>query len=369
MKKLLALLLTLLLLCSCSVQEEPAMDEPQSEAEISSEEEILEEPENKEEIDITGEISYKGKNGKIGIHKNGNPVTEPIFDEVIESEINFNGKRIYEVLVTEGKRRDFATDPKKGPYLIECPNTLHFLFDEDGNQINEKPLYEYYISEPYGFGNATYEWFLEGTYEGDYYRYSVKKDGTYYLHTKNSAGTHYIMGSPFRDEEFIQTEYYWGIHDQKYGVTDMEGNVILDNLYLRIDNTGRSDVMYAYIGWSFQTVDEVRVEIYDFDGNLISNEYNYIEGINQEDGYLLVAYCFGEEAGEICYDENGNPHEAGYWFVDDRGNKLSERFEYIEVERFRTQKSGFWEIEKVIVTDENGNEKEISYEPYKIYYE
>ena len=127
--------------------------------------------------------------------------------------------------------------------------------------------------------------------------------------------------------------------------------------------------MYAYIGWSFQTADEIRVEIYDFDGNLISNEYNYIESIIQGDGYFLVASCFGENAGEVCYDENGNPYEAGCWFVDDMGNKLSERFEHIEVERFRTQESGFWQIEKVIVTDENGNEKEISYEPYKIYYE
>ena len=89
----------------------------------------------------------------------------------------------------------------------------------------------------------------------------------------------------------------------------------------------------------------------------------------QEDGYFLVANCFGENAGEVCYDENGNPYEAGYWFVDDRGNKLSERFEHIEVERFMPEKGGLWQVEKVIVTDENGKEKEIPYESYKIYYE
>lgn len=366
MKKLFALLLTLLMLCSCGAEEEPVIEEPQSEEEVSESSEA--ETENKAEINITGEISYKGENGKIGIHKNGNPVTEPVFDEIIECEREFNGKKIYEVLVTDGKRKEFVADPKKGPYLMDFPNTLHYLFDENGNQINEKPLSEYYIMEPYSFGNGTYDWFVEGTYEGDYYLYSVKKDGTYYLHTKYSAGTDSIMGNSL-GEELIQTEYYWGTNSHKYGVTDMEGNVILDNLYLRIDNTGRNDLMYAYVGWSFQTADEVRVEIYDFDGNLISDEYNYIQRIMQEDGYFLVANCFGENAGEVCYDENGNPYEAGYWFVDDRGNKLSERFEHIEVERFMPEKGGLWQVEKVIVTDENGKEKEIPYEPYKIYYE
>ena len=368
MKKLFVLILALLMLCACSVEEEAIIEELQSEAEVSASESSEVETENKTEINITGEISYKGENGKIGIHKNGNPVTEPVFDEIIECEREFNGKRIYEVLVTEGKRKEFATDPKKGPYLIDCPNTLHYLFDENGNQINEKPLAEYYIMEPYSFGNGTYDWFVEGTYEGDYYLYSVKKDGTYYLHTKYSAGTNYIMSSPLREEKFIQTQYYYGNNLLKYGVTDMEGNVILDNLYLRIDNTGRNDIMYAYIGWSFQTADEVRVEIYDFDGNLISNEYNYIDRILQEGGYFLVASCFGEDAGEICCDEDGNPYEAGYWFIDDSGNKLSECFEYIEVERFMTEKGGLWQVEKVTVIDENGKEMEIPYEPYKIYY-
>ena len=94
MKKLFVLILALLLLCACGAEEEPVIEEPQSEAEVFESSEA--ETENKAEINITGEISYKGENGKIGIHKNGNPITEPVFDEIIECEREFNGKKIYE---------------------------------------------------------------------------------------------------------------------------------------------------------------------------------------------------------------------------------------------------------------------------------
>ena len=320
------------------------------------------------EMEIKDEVSYKGENGKFGFHKDGKPVTEPIFDEIIECQKEFNGKTIYEALITEGKRMEYATDPKKGPYLIECPNTLYYIFDEDGNQINKEPLANYYIMAPYSYGNGTYDWFLEGTHNGDYYRYSVRIDNTYYLHSKQSAGTYYIISNSKKGKEYINTVYHWNNMQTKHGLTDLEGNVILDNLYLSINPSSDNSFLYAYIGWAFQSADEVRLEIYDFEGNLINNEYNYVEQHNTEDYYFLVAYCFGEDAYEICCDENGDPYEAGCWFVDNSGNKLSERFEYIDVKRFMTEESNIWKVDKVIVTDINGTEKEISYEPYKINY-
>lgn len=364
-KMILIFVIAAMFLSACNAQE-PEENTSEVYENISHETEESETSEISEniEIEIKDEVSYKSENGKFGFHKNGTPITEPIFDEIIECQNEFNGKIIYEALITEGKRMEYATDPKKGPYFEEVPNTLYYIFDEDGNRINEEPLDDYYVMAPYSYGNGTYDWFLEGTHNGDYYKYSVKKDGSYFLHSKSSAGAYFILSNRATWEEYIETEYHWGVSQYKHGLTDLDGNVILENLYMSI-SAPYPDRIYAYIGWAFQSADEVRLEIYDFEGNLINNEYNYVEQHNTEDYYFLVAYCFGEDAYEICYDENGNPHEAGWWFVDESGNKLSERFEYISVEKYRLHDGGMWNIEKVTVTDENGTEKEISIEPYK----
>ena len=369
MKKLFAILLVLTMLSAC-VGEKPAENIPEVSEKTENTENTSRETQEQitaempEKIEIKDEVSYKGENGKFGFHKNGKPVTEPIFDEIIECQGEFKGKKIYEALITEGKRMEFVTDPKKGPHLEECPNTLYYIFDEDGNRINEEPLDDYYVMGPYSYGNGTYDWFLEGTHNGDYYKYSVRKDGTYFLHSKSSAGAYFVLSNRATWEEYIETEYHWGVSQYKHGLTDLDGNVILEDLYMSI-STPYPDRIYAYIGWAFQSADEVRLEIYDFEGNLINNEYNYVEQHNTEDYYFLVGYCFGESASEICCDENGDPHEAGWWFVDESGNKLSERFEHISVEKYMTYNGGMWNIEKVTVTDESGTEKEISIEPYK----
>ncbi len=342
---------------------------------VSSEEPVTEPPADEnpevpeeEKIEIIDKTAYRGENGKLGFHKNGVPVTEPIFDEINLCEEKFDEKKVYEGKYTDGKRIQFVPDSVNGPYLEEVPNVLYYLMDEDGNLMNEKPLENYYFLMPYGFGNATYDWFLDGTYAGDRYKYSAEKDGTYDLHTKESAGACSVLGNRANGKEYIETVYIWNLAQIKYGLTDLDGNVILEDIYARI-STPYDDRIYAYVGWGFQSADEIRLEIYDFEGNLINNSYNHIEQHNSEDGYFLVGYCFGENAYEICRDENGNPHEEGYWFVDESGNKLSERYERIYVEKYMTQDGGMWKIGKITVTDENGNEKEISAEPYKRYYE
>ena len=69
MKKLLALILTLLMLCSCGAEEEPVIEEPQSKAEIfasenSEEEVVIEEPQGEAEVSAS---------------KNSNEETEKVF--------------------------------------------------------------------------------------------------------------------------------------------------------------------------------------------------------------------------------------------------------------------------------------------------
>ena len=108
MKKLLVILLALFLLCACGIEE----------------------PQN-EELNMIDEVSYLGENGKFGFHKDGVPVTEAIFDEIIpEGKIEHRliyfpeisddeiGK-IYAGAITDGTRKTVDHGEKGGTVLVE----------------------------------------------------------------------------------------------------------------------------------------------------------------------------------------------------------------------------------------------------------
>ena len=142
MKKLFTILLVLLMLCSCAVAEEPVIENPQIEAEVSgsSEDEFLE------------------SDSMIG---------EEHSSELVTRE------------VTEGTRMTVrgnihGSTPEN--IYVEIPNELYYIEFKDGTPAINHPV-ETYVDYCYdGLENVDSEiWkhhcVIECSYNGDYYRY------------------------------------------------------------------------------------------------------------------------------------------------------------------------------------------------------
>ena len=317
MKKLLALLLTLLLLCSCGVQEEPAMDEPQSEAENRED--------SPKALNVINEVSYLGENGKYGFHKEGVPVTEAIFDEIIhiakidDEEIYVDAseeeaKNIFAGMITEGTRRTLTFNWMKTE-ITERENTLYHLYEKGSDSlINEIPLVNFNYFGIEGYGNILNKLMIKGTHDGDLYEY-VREENEWKLYEMQSGGVYNAYS-----EVCYMTRYHWRNYYCYYGLEKPDGTVIIEPIYGNIEMLPYRFVL-AYDGYSRITIDDlVCTYIMDFEGNVISDEYNYV-------GYTFVGNMkFVMTAMKT--DETGDSH---WYFIDEKGNKLSEGYNSIEL--------------------------------------
>ncbi len=303
MKKLFALILALLMLCSCGV-EEPVVEE------------------NNQQINIADSVSYLGENGKYGFHNNGVPVTEAIFDEIIPqgkiehrfiyfpSETSSEIGKIYAGAITDGTRKSVDHGEYGGTVLVEEPNTNYTLYESGAESvINETPLSNFSFIEPNGFGNSTDDYFIRGAFEGDFYEYKREAEGNWELHTKESGGiTKWMDGKP------QNVRYFWSWVFEGHGIADDEGNIIVEPIYgeIKIIN----DSVLAYDGYGSSIMDDVVCTyIFDFDGNIISDEYVYIKhGISESRKFILAAEKIGED------------NRINSWFIDEKGNKLSQMY-------------------------------------------
>lgn len=313
MKKLLAILLVLLLLCACGIEE----------------------PQN-EELNMIDEVSYLGENGKFGFHKDGVPVTEAIFDEIIpEGKIEHRliyfpeisddeiGK-IYAGAITDGTRKTVDHGENGGTVLVEEPNTNYILYESGSDSvINETPFSNFVYIEPEGRGNGNY--YFYGAFEGDRYEYKRESERKWELYAKESGDISFWMeGKP------QSVRYFWSNVFDGHGFADSEGNVIIEPIYSKTEII--NDRIFAYDGHGSEIADDItKTYIMDFDGNVVCDSYIYIERGTYGVG-RFVLYAFGT-------DEEGN---FGYWFIDESGNKLSERFESIRfISEYMTDENGF----------------------------
>ena len=358
MKKLLTLILALLMLCSCGVQEEPVTEEPQSEAEVSASESSEAEPEEWPKVSIKN-------SGKF-------PAEETVFED---------GSKIIRILDSEGNQ--IGVDYKNLRFLGETPlcqyageidgKTTRLFYDENGDPYAEEiDATYYYILDGNGYPvvNRAFESFdiepgaditLRGISEGGLYDYS-EEDGK--------------LNPVYFDEAFEEdwgngfshTGYFYNNGGWHYGIKK-NGEVLYDNIYIGI---------LPYFGdrfwlWLECENGDNKHLIGDENGNIICDKFESF-GWNpvSEEKCIGTASVGRQDRGEYArtFDENGEPMPEGMWFIDKDGNILSERFEYIEL-IFDVNKEVPWVLESKLicvkaakVTYENGETEIIDITPY-----
>ena len=348
MKKLIILILALLMLCACGVEEEPILEQPEINEPGSNgpSEPVDSEPENElgEDSRILENCVFKTADEKYGIQKDGKIILPATYDEF---------KRVGEI----GEKMFYALGFKNGTKACfewnedgmlvgkgETERTLYDIFDSDGKMLLSFPVDDFYNED----GK-----FLGVTLEGSKYSYTFSDEGEIinedvYERGKDwpnlfgfDAIRYYYNASPFG--------CYWGL-------ADSEGNVVVPEIYNEFKTYFGSRIVAishsAMVGYN-------AFRLYDSECNLLCEKYSFIEYYQLSDGsYIGIGTCDYPEHQSplICRDENGEIMPGGIWFIDENGNALSERFDIaaVEIEVFdKTVKILSTDGEEIIIPVEN----------------
>lgn len=307
MKKLITVILAILMLCACGVN-------PQ------------EEPEKEPEIKIVDEVSYTDESGKYGFHKDGVPVTEAIFDEIVhivkidDDEVYIDSaedesENIYAGKITDGTRRTIKMFFPVSTGFFERENILYYLYEKgSASLINEIPLVNFNYVGLEGYGNSLNKLMINGSHEGDLYSY-IREESGWELYEMQSGGVYNAYS-----EVFYMTRYYWKSQCCYYGLEKPDGTVIIEPVYGNIEILPYRFVL-AYDGYSRITIDDfICTYIMDFEGNVICDEYNYVDFTFVQNGKFVMR--------AMVTDMGGDSH---WYFIDEKGNKLSEGYNQIQL--------------------------------------
>ena len=308
MKKLLVLILALLMLCSCGVQEEPVIEEPQSEEEVLS----------KSETEIK-------KYGKLTVEITKAPDGREII-KVFDSEgkrvgidyTSLRRRRPHEahvcayVAAFDGTERLYLYDENGVPYSEEVQAPNYYLLDENGVPVVDIAFEHFEI-----FENTNID--IRGNSKGNAYDF-VKENGE--LHTLWEDGSlEADLGNGF-----TYTWYYYNSHSWQYGIKK-DGKVLFDNLY-----SGICLLFGDTILLDMDCLDGRKTFIADENGKILCDKFEYLWFAPfDENSYIGTAGNGVSDNVEYLqtYDENGEPMPNGMWFIDKEGNIVSERFEHI----------------------------------------
>lgn len=357
MKKFFALLLVLLLLCSCTVQEEPVAEEPQSEAEVS-------ESEPEENIKIVENCIFKSPEGKYGVCKNENIVFAAEYD-VFKFVGEIGEKKLYALGKIKGTMPKIIYDENARVSGIgEREKILYEFFFEDGTLLPLNKADSYTFERNKGYKPGTKFW-LYISFEGSQYIYEFDKEGEIASEKNVPSGktgdiyNDYICG-------FEKIRYYYGPTDMEMGLglADTEGNEVVPAIYSYIYSPFEERIV---AGRSEGGLLGGTCRILDGGGNIICDKYHLIDFDELPDGrFIGIAYCAGKmsQLAAVCRDENGNIMEGGYRFIDKDGNELSEIF-IDEKDDFIFRKGGITEEETTITAIyKDGSKKEINIYDY-----
>ena len=311
MKKLLVLILALLMICSCGVQEEPVIEEPQSEAEVLSKSETEIKKYGKLTVEITkapdgGEIIkvFDSDGNRVGIDYTSLRRARPHEAHVCAYVAAF-----------EGTERLYLYDENGVPYSEEVQAPNYYLLDENGVPVVDIAFEHFEI-----FENMNID--IRGNSKGNAYDF-VKENGELVLAWKEES-----LESDWGNG-FTYTYYYYNSHSWQYGIKK-DGEVLFDNLYSGIGLLFGDTVLL-----DLYCADGCKSMIADENGNILCDrKFEYIWFMPfDENSYIGTAGNGVDDRVEYLpvFDENGEPMPDGMWFIDKEGNILSERFEKIEV--------------------------------------
>lgn len=320
--------------CKASVPEEtePEDDEIPPISQTDEEKEIFPKTSSMEYEFITAEKT-EFENGEIVFKvfdKNGKRVGEDYsyFRKAVNPE---NGERFICSFIAKTLQKpalEILYDENGEPYINTKTAGRYVFLDEYGNRLIEVELEEY---SAWGVPEVN-EWdaksIVVGVADGFSYHYEktaeeyvlVSKDGAFeedwengftyhgYLYATGSAGT------------------------AAYGIKK-DGRVILECVCSGIT---------LYFGDRFVAETEckngdewqIKTVITDENGNIICDSLNFAHWVPLDEkryigvGGVKIGWCEYAET----YDENGEPLPKGMWFIDRDGNRISERFEYIDLD-------------------------------------
>ncbi|MBR3953333.1 MAG: hypothetical protein IKJ82_07000 [Oscillospiraceae bacterium] len=340
MKKLFALILALLMLCSCGVQEEPITEELQSEPKESE------------------TVVFESEEGKFGLIKGEEILAEPIYDSIEPAKGDDIYFYSYKAFVPGGTVLFLEEGGRHFYNISEKPAERFYLLDADGKPIVDIAFEEIEFSFLLDENEKLVPYYFCGTSEGIYYRYEI--DGSKPVLAEKS-------GKNEREADFgyVITNYSYNLNHSKSGLKLGE-ETIIENVADKIE-IPFEDRIVIYYGPTWQSVICGRCLLLDEEGNIITDKFNRIEFETFEDGsYVGIAYTAGSWAEEPTFDENGEQMPGGIWFIDKDGNMLGESVFDTEV------LMGYYTLDDDCLTvysyDDDGKEivTEISYDGYII---
>jgi len=186
MKKLLTLILALLLLllCSCGVQKEPVIEEPQSE---------------EEEIEI-----FKSDEGKFGLARGEEILAEPVYDSIEPAKGNDAAFYNYKAFVSEGTGLFLEEGGKHLYSVLEKPVERFYLLDSEGKPIVDIAFEEVELSFLLDENENLIPYYLNGLSEGSFTLIESaeipaggQKISIYFYVTFSRAATEALSGQEF----------------------------------------------------------------------------------------------------------------------------------------------------------------------------
>lgn len=384
MKKLFALILALLMLCACAVEEEPIVDEEifVADSDIG----LI-----KYEIEI-----IESEDGKFGAKIRYSEVLEPIYDSieiydrfflVKEGEtfktFEFTGRQIgydysdfvlneyqgeivpYLGIVSEGTMKIISEDENREPSFEEVPDERYYLISKDRIPFFDVPLENY---EPKTEADEPGKLFIYGTAKGIRYEGWSEINGSERLIRMEETEPENFVDEFGYEHTGFYANWYGGY--MQHGL-NINGEVFIEPVYNGL-TVPFEDRIILWYGAFMQGQNCGYCRMIDLDKNALTDEYNRIDFIGLEDGYCAgVAVSYGSGSEYPIFDKNGEPMPEGIWFIDKDGNRISKTMGLIqkkggfEYEGYNFVKEAVTSVNDVItVLDENGGKMEIAIKDY-----